>query len=164
MTNPLKTLQTDPIKYTNEKIKYYDRAWLTYRILFIVISILIAFCAIASALLTAFIVYYTKGSGKGHSPDPKPPWYFYAETSLSAAIAMFASIINFFFIKNKYIIASKKKHAIHAEIILLNNKIGDYKLSNKNRIYDFYNNISKICGTYNKSTKDYKLVKKVVKK
>ncbi len=158
-----KKLKRDPLAFANEKIKYYDNAWIRYRVAYIILSVFVSLLAIASALMTAFIIYNTNRAFDPVTKKvvPKPSWYFYAQTALAAVISMVGSFLNFFFIKKRYTDAGKLRHQIHTESILFRSKIGIYKESNINKEYDFYLEISKICGIdiehqYKKIQKDGK--------
>lgn len=128
----------EPIVYVEKQ--YYRTGIIarTYRRFFILFNVLSMLAGFAILTLSTLVVSKTLFK-------TVPSWYFYSTTVVTAFITLITSLINFFYIKDKYQENLKNNQLIKAEIIKHSSKSELYAKS-KNPDFEIFHRVNLILG------------------
>lgn len=133
-----KLLIHQPIVFVEKQYHKTKRVGLIYKRLFNYFNVLSMIAAFVITTLSTIVFSKVWFSSV-------PSWYFYSTTFVTALITFITSIINFFYIKQKYLDAVRNHELIKSEIMKYSEKIGHYKAA-KNRDFEIFHRVNLILG------------------
>lgn len=112
-------LIAEPIVFVEKQFYLSEKKAKLFKHLFIYFNILTMFATFAILVLSTLVVSKVIFNGI-------PTWYFYATTFLSALLTLVTSLVNFFYVKEKYEINNRLHQYIKGEITKYSAKTGIY--------------------------------------